>query len=321
MKDLVVVSVLLLSVATGVASATTWYITPDGYGDAPTIQAGIDSASAGDTVLVAGGTYHEHDITLKSGILLTSETGEADCVTIEAGNLSRVFYGYGVSGTKVEGFTAKEGSVTNGVGGLMSCNACDLTFNNCVFTDGYSDWGGGAVYLRNCSAIFYNCEFSYSYFLDDEGMGMGGGVDALGGTPEFVDCVFLANDAVLGSAGAFGGDGCDATFEGCLFAGNRGYGAGICIWTDCTATIAGCTFEGNQSLGGGRLCLYRNDLVCITGSLHNNKHHRWSGHKLCRPGTCPQLLRSLWECLGRLASPHLRPVWCKRKHIGGSALL
>ena len=35
------------------ASARTWYILPDGTGDAPTIQAGIDSAAIADTVLVA----------------------------------------------------------------------------------------------------------------------------------------------------------------------------------------------------------------------------------------------------------------------------
>ena len=31
----------------------TWYINTDGTGDAPTIQAGVDSSVAGDTVLVA----------------------------------------------------------------------------------------------------------------------------------------------------------------------------------------------------------------------------------------------------------------------------
>ena len=33
--------------------AATWYIKPDGTGEAPTIQAGIDSTAAGDTVLLA----------------------------------------------------------------------------------------------------------------------------------------------------------------------------------------------------------------------------------------------------------------------------
>jgi len=46
----------LTLLVTGSAFGRTWYVKSDGIGDAPTIQAGIDSAAAGDTVLVAAGT-------------------------------------------------------------------------------------------------------------------------------------------------------------------------------------------------------------------------------------------------------------------------
>ena len=54
-----IVFVLCVVVAAAPASARTWYVKADGTGDAPTIQAAIDSASGGDVVLVAPGTYDD----------------------------------------------------------------------------------------------------------------------------------------------------------------------------------------------------------------------------------------------------------------------
>lgn len=62
--------------------------------DHATIQEAIDAAdgSAGDTVLISCGTYHESIIVVrgKSGIIIRSESGDPDCVTIDADGAGRV---------------------------------------------------------------------------------------------------------------------------------------------------------------------------------------------------------------------------------------
>ena len=56
MKSVMLAFAILLAVVS-VVYGRTWYIEPDGSGDAPTIQAGLDSATVGDTVLVQDGTH------------------------------------------------------------------------------------------------------------------------------------------------------------------------------------------------------------------------------------------------------------------------
>jgi len=136
-------------------------------GDAPTIQAGVDSASAGDTVLVACGTYAEADLSLKSGIVLRSETGQADCVTIDAQGEGRVFWCVGVDSTaSIEGLTLT-GGAANGVvwpdntGGAMYCENSSLAISGCVFDDNSAAYGG-AVTLRYSSPAITQCTFVYN---------------------------------------------------------------------------------------------------------------------------------------------------------------
>ena len=61
------------------ANALTWYVNVYGTGDAPTIWAAMDSATAGDTVLVGPGeyvvTYQSGSIGVGAGVTMKSEAG------------------------------------------------------------------------------------------------------------------------------------------------------------------------------------------------------------------------------------------------------
>ena len=148
MRRLLFMLLLCSALTAGVASAETWVVLPDSTGDAPTIEAGIDSAGAGDTVMVMCGAYYEHDITLKSGIYLASETGLDDCVTIDAQGLGRVFNCILCdSTTTIVGFTLTNGEIHSGRGGGMYCGSCDMKITNCNFHENYCDSLGGGVFI------------------------------------------------------------------------------------------------------------------------------------------------------------------------------
>lgn len=91
-----VAAVLLLASS---LAARTWNIHEDGSGDAPTIQAGIDSASAGDVVLALPGRYLENinflgkAITVKrtsAELCIIDGSGAAESCVTARGGLFRV---------------------------------------------------------------------------------------------------------------------------------------------------------------------------------------------------------------------------------------
>ena len=151
---MILVSTMVLLVPS-LTLATTWSVPSP---ECPTIQAGIDSAAAGDTVLVACGTYTWTGegtgesgtlIRMKSGVWLRSETGLPDCVTIDAENQGRILYCGYKSDSVIEGFTFAGGTKSAG-GGAIYCSYSSLTVLHCVFS-GNSAADGGGMYCQSSS--------------------------------------------------------------------------------------------------------------------------------------------------------------------------
>jgi hypothetical protein len=185
--------ILALALLPAAAPAATWRV-PD---DAPTIRAGIDSASAGDTVLVEAGTYYEYNIAVTEGIYITSETGRWDCVTVDANSLGRVFDFTSVSGKAyLVGFTITHG-LTNYGGGMM-INTAVVDVTDCRIVDNHASSQGGGVLVQGpgtaADVTFDGCVFDLNVAGSE-----GGGVAAYYRWDlDFTGCTFYANAAPEG---------------------------------------------------------------------------------------------------------------------------
>jgi predicted outer membrane repeat protein len=137
--------------------ARTWQVNPGGTGDAPTVQAAIDSAESGDDILLASGSYTgvgNRDIDLKGKALTVHSSGGAAFTTIDCEGLGRGFL-----------FTSDEAnlSVISGLriingwhslfGGAIYCVSASPTIEDNVFSGNHAGFRGGAVYCDTSSAV------------------------------------------------------------------------------------------------------------------------------------------------------------------------
>ena len=124
--------------------------------DAATIAAALDSAAAGDTVLVAPGTYNEGGLVVDENIVIVSEAGPESTV-VDAQNASTsVFTLNTVAGTmRLEGFTFKRAQSPTTGGGIYMFGSSP-TIVGCVIA-GNSITAGGGISAVNSSPTIDNC--------------------------------------------------------------------------------------------------------------------------------------------------------------------
>lgn len=194
--------------------------------DAPTIEAALDSALAGDVVQPACGTYREHDLALKPGVTLRSETGLPDCVVIDGQGLGRI-------------------ALCNQPGEAARLEGLTLTHGNAEASVGRRGLGGG-LFVRYNPVVIERCDFVANI------AGVGGGMIALECAPALRGCAFRGNEGTSEGGALELGDA-DVVVADCVFSDNHAnsYGGAVGCYQWSTASFARCLFEGNSVLEEG----------------------------------------------------------------------
>ena len=175
----------------------------------PTIQAGIDAAIGGDTVLVAPGVYSgegNYDLNFFGrAIILLSEAGAYETI-IDCAGLGRAFslsgtFGYDPS---IIGFTIANGDGGNQGGGI-ECFAYSPAIRSCVFLNNQANYGG-AIYFNG--AIGAKSE------------------ESSGSSPLIQNCTFVGNVAHVSGSVTHLNYNAEPRFYHCLMYGNSFPGEG-----------------------------------------------------------------------------------------------
>jgi hypothetical protein len=183
----------------------------------PTIQAGLDAAHNGDTVLVAPGTYTAVNIAFKGkSVLLKSSAGPAQ--TIIDGNHAGTIFVLDQNETRasiIDGFTIRNGFVAgNRPGGIYIRGSSPTIRNNILrsnrsgATDDSSGTGGAILVVKGATGVFGRPLITGNSFIGNVSGIDGGAIYIFEGGGDIISNTFDANkarpigDSSRGSGGA-----------------------------------------------------------------------------------------------------------------------
>jgi Big-like domain-containing protein/parallel beta helix pectate lyase-like protein len=162
-----------------------------------TIQAAINVATFGDTVLVAPGTYRENINFGGKAITVTSESGPQGTVIDGRGADSVVIFTSGEGRDSVlNGFTLQNGRRDQGGGGGIRIQDSSPKITNNVITNNQACGGGGIVIISGSPLIQLNTITS-NRTIEACG-GSGGGISVGGNSAEILDNVISDNTSSNG---------------------------------------------------------------------------------------------------------------------------
>lgn len=282
---------LVLLFSTVPVQAKTWYVLPNGTGDAPTIQAGIDSATNGDKIELADGTYTgdgNWDIQFngKAVEVLSGSGNPEDCV-IDIGSSTGpshrgfLFINGEGAGSVLNGVKVKDGWGFRG-GGVQVVSASP-TLRNCIFELNRAITGG-AFSFEGASPTVESC-----YFINNLASGSAGGAGFTQNfsAPTMSDCHFEGNVATS-YGGALYMLQSTPNMTDCRFVNNSANQAGgIFLESSSNAQFTRCSFVDNTAISsiGGVRCAYSDPLFdnCLIARNSAPQHGGFSANNSSAP--------------------------------------
>ena len=252
----------------------------------PTIQAGINAASNGDTVLVAPGTYYENINFIGKAITVKSSSGTKVTIIDGSQNGPVVMFNHSEgNGSVLSGFTIQNGvtlNIPSGGGGIAiqvaspiiksnvitnntGCTGIGIGINggspivqNNVITKNKqttcTGGGGGGINISGSNAQILNNVISNNTLPDTSG---GGGIVLLAPGTVLIQGNLIIGNVASGGSGSYGG-GIDANdaFSNLsivqnVIVGNHALTGGGIAWSNPVTAIVDNTIANNDAPNGG----------------------------------------------------------------------
>lgn len=250
---------------------------------ASTIQAGINLAQPGDTVLLAPGTYtgvgnKDLDFFGKDIALIGAGGSAATIIDCQGAGRGLHLTSGETRAALVQGITIRNGNLPSGHGGGIQCYSAP-TFRDLVVRQCYAKYTGGIDINTGGTPLLESCVIESN--VDDTGAGgglsicndsdavlvnvmvrnnysdgRGGGVNICYAKPQFFNVTFEGNEAASNGGGAFYNAASDVYFKDCLFIRNRARDGGGLDTGGRPGLIENCSFIENTALElGGAICI------------------------------------------------------------------
>ena len=250
------IMILLLLFSSSSHAQSTIYVPAN----QPTIQAAINAANNGDTVLVAPGTYTENINFNGKAITVTSSSGPAVTIIDGSANGSVVTFTTGETASSIlNGFTIRNGlsnfnNPGRGSGGGILITSASPTIDGNVIIGNQAVDGIG-IFVNGGSPVIKNNVITGNTQCCGTSGGGGGGIHAIGSP--LISGNTITNNSLNG--GGFGGgilvdSNSTSTIQGNLIIGNSAYnsGGGVALRTNGpSVTFVQNIVINNSTLGGG----------------------------------------------------------------------